>query len=181
MKKEKKLLKNYKGFTLLEMLVVVLIIGILAGIALPQYRKAVIKARLAEADIAINTMMKNIDLYLLANGGEEGGMLTGGDPRIPSEIKIPGDCNSDGIYCKTDYFGFYAECQGGSTYCQVVFDTDAAKSNTTWLNGAFVVFTRDDDNPNWKIEGLEPSSDESTKKILCEWAKKYPDPYGVCD
>ena len=54
--------KTNKGFTLIEMLVVVLIIGILAGIALPQYNLAVEKARLAEGLQHMSYIKKMIDL-----------------------------------------------------------------------------------------------------------------------
>ena len=47
-----------KGFTLIEVLVVTLIIGILAGIAVPQYKKAITKARMAEVYTMMDTIRK---------------------------------------------------------------------------------------------------------------------------
>jgi len=39
-----------KGFTLVELLAVVLIIGVLMGLGIPQYRKVIDRARVAEAE-----------------------------------------------------------------------------------------------------------------------------------
>jgi len=57
-----------KAFTLIELLVVVLIIGILSAIALPQYTKAVGKARVTEAVITMKSLMDAEEIYHMANG-----------------------------------------------------------------------------------------------------------------
>ena len=60
-------MKN-KGFTLIEILVAVLIIAILAAIAVPQYKKAVIKSKYNTSKIYANTLLSAVKLYHLTHG-----------------------------------------------------------------------------------------------------------------
>ena len=59
--------KHHQGFTLLELLVVVVVIGILASLAVPRFLKTIEKARIAEAKNVLGEVRSSEFRYRLDN------------------------------------------------------------------------------------------------------------------
>ena len=66
--KKRSFLKNEKGFTLIELIIVFTLIGILVGLGLPQYKYATQRAREAVLKENLFQMRKVIDQYFTDKG-----------------------------------------------------------------------------------------------------------------
>ena len=64
----KKMLKSVKGFTLIELMVVIIIVGILSAVAVPVYNAYTTKARFAEAHALCGAIVAAGEVYFAQNG-----------------------------------------------------------------------------------------------------------------
>jgi type IV pilus assembly protein PilA len=85
-----------KGFTLIELMIVVAIIAILAAIALPAYQNYTKRAKVSEAIVAIDACKTSVTEYVSANG------------TFPSSTQTAGCTNQS-----TQYVGSLAVSAGG--------------------------------------------------------------------
>ena len=110
---------NKKGFTLLELLVVVLIIGILSAIAIPQYKKAVEKAYLSEALANVSSIQKAMDIYVLANGYPTDNSYVyffNNNPTASLDLDFENTLKCSRYICYSDFFTYYGYCSKAECY-----------------------------------------------------------------
>ena len=116
-----------KGFTLIELLVAVLIIGILSSIALPQYRKAVDKAKLQKLVIQGRSLLEAQQLFVIANGSMTNDLDS-------LDITVPADtwaCSAAANFCYSSYIsGVYMEVSQYYGTNHLILECVAQQSNT---------------------------------------------------
>jgi len=97
--------KIKKSFTLIELIMVVIIIGILAGIGLPMYRKAVLKARDREAQAMLRLIKEAERSYYLDQGDYV-------------DCTSTDDCNAKlGLDLPSQYWSYEVNITGTDQFC----------------------------------------------------------------
>ena len=62
-------MKKQKGFTLIELMIVVAIIGILAAVAIPAFLEYMKSGKASEVDLSLNRIAKSAKTYRVKSGG----------------------------------------------------------------------------------------------------------------
>jgi type IV pilus assembly protein PilE len=116
--------KNQGGFTLVELMIVVIIVGILAAVAIPMYQGATERAKASEAVAALGTIRGAMRVYYAEHGTYVGTGAAIGDKVTLANVLDVTDNDLLGRFFSTECYTFDAvptaaafdiECDGANS------------------------------------------------------------------
>ncbi|MGL5763279.1 MAG: pilin [Plesiomonas shigelloides] len=122
-----------KGFTLIELMIVVAVIGVLAAIAIPQYQNYVAKAELGSALSTVSSLKTNVEDYIATKGSFPDGTTAG-----QTITDLGGPTPNNGTLSFTD--------------TQIDFAFDKAGTASEKVSGATLSLVRDATKQAWECE-----------------------------
>jgi prepilin-type N-terminal cleavage/methylation domain-containing protein len=178
MMKMQRLARQTVGFTLIELMIVIAIIGVLAAIAIPQYQRYATRAEVSNAFSAIRTFQLAMEEYAHINEGF---------PADPADLPgIAGDTavlTCAGNVAQVDYTAvdgattatldviFYAN--GAAVVADCNDGTNAATASIPQpLSGETIRFIADINTNNGKVRwGIEATGDNTT--VAADYIPKF--------
>ena len=124
-------MKVINGFSLIEMMIVVAIIGILAGIALPSYQQYIVKTRRIDVQQVITSQAQAFERFFTTNGRyTSSGTTCGVSNSTNTYYTITSDCTTANQFTITA-----TPITGKSQASDVNITLDNTGASTgTWMN-----------------------------------------------
>jgi prepilin-type N-terminal cleavage/methylation domain-containing protein len=114
--------RSCRGFTLIELMVVVAIIGVIASIAMPMFQNMTLRSRIAEREPIMRAIAKGVEDYALNSTSVPVAFAGAFNPAAgPDSAKHPWAQAQTG-------WNLLPMIVEGSTYCSYKFDLDGAST-----------------------------------------------------
>ncbi len=129
-------MKRYRGFTLIEVMIVVAVIGILAAVAIPNYRDYVTRSRITRVTAALADMRVRMEQFFQDNRVYPTACVA--TPANATEIALPrAPDNPDFVFtCPTlNATAYLLVGTGQGTMAGFVYDVDQTNLKRTTITG----------------------------------------------
>jgi type IV pilus assembly protein PilE len=124
------MLHRGKGFTLIELMIAVAVVGILAMVALPSYNDYIRRANISEATAALLSMRTKLELFFQDNRTFAGACTNGTVAPLPTGLK------NFNIDCPTRTATAYTvRATGINSVAGIVFTINEANVRATTVTG----------------------------------------------